>query len=275
MLRRLAGLRVALRSVVRRTRVEQELDEEMQFHLERQIEEGISAGLGPDEARYAALRAMGAIDKSKEECRDLRSANLVRDFLADLKYAARALRRGPGFAALAVIIMALGIGANTAVFSVVNGVLLKPLPYPGADRIVALTTRNVVTGADNPLVNLLNFQDWRDQSRLIRGGRHLSRRGSAGDAGRHGGIRTARQRGRPVLPRVRGRTDRRPHVLRRRDGDRKQPAGRVDQLRVLAKPLRRRRRHPSAHDSCGQRSPPDRRSTPAGLPLPAPDGRVE
>jgi putative ABC transport system permease protein len=89
---------------------------------------------------------------------------MIGDFLGDLRYAGRALGRSRGFSALAVAIMALGIGANTAVFTVVNAVLLKPLPYAGADRIVTVTSRNAVTGDINPLVNLLNFRDWRDQS---------------------------------------------------------------------------------------------------------------
>ncbi len=164
MFRWLAGLRVALRSLISRTRVEEELDEEMQFHLERQIDEGLSAGLPREEARYAALRAMGAIGKSKEESRDLWSAKFVSDFVGDLRYAGRGLRRNPGFAVLAIVIMALGIGANTAVFSVVNGVLLKPLPYPEADRIVSLSTAYLTTGGNSSLVTIANFRDWRDQS---------------------------------------------------------------------------------------------------------------
>ena len=194
MSRWLTGLRVALRSIVRRKRVDEELDEEIQYHLERQIDEGLKAGLTPEEARYAALRAMGAIGKSKEECRDLRSANFVSDFLGDLRYAGRVLRRSPGFAVLAIAIMAFGIGANTAVFSVVNAVLLKPLPYPGANRIVTLTTRNVVTGEINPLVNLLNFRDWRDQSSSFeamatyRGGEAPVTPGDTAEYGQHANV---------------------------------------------------------------------------------------
>lgn len=164
MFRWLASLRFALRSLISRSRVEQELDEEMQFHLEQQMDEGLSAGLSREEARYAALRAMGAVGNSKEESRDLWSARFVSDFVGDLRYAERGLRRNPGFAVLAIVVMAVGIGANTAVFSVVNGVLLKPLPYPGADRIVTLSTADLTTGQTQPSVTIANFRDWRDQS---------------------------------------------------------------------------------------------------------------
>ena len=163
MSRWLSALRVALRSLFR-SRAESELNEEFQFHLDRQIEEGMKKGLSSDDARRAAFYAMGAIESSKEQCRDVRSANCLTEFLADLRYAGRALGRSPGFAVLAIGIMAVGIGANTAVFSVVNDVLLKSLPYPGADRIVVLRTAVLERGEDQVLVSMGNFRDWRDQS---------------------------------------------------------------------------------------------------------------
>ena len=163
MFRRLAALRVALRDAILRKRVERELDEEIGYHLDREIEEARTAGMSPDEARYAALRTMGAIEKSKEECRDVRRPALMAEAAADLRYAARALRRQPGFAALVIGIMTVGIGANTAVFTVVNAVLLRPLPYPGPDRIVTLSTWEFARGEINRLVTIANFRDWRDQ----------------------------------------------------------------------------------------------------------------
>jgi predicted permease len=164
MSRWLAQLRAAIRSILNRRRAERELDDELRYHLELEIEAQRKAGLTPDAARYAAMRAMGAIETSKDECRDLRRGRLVSEFLSDLRYAGRAVRRSPGFAALAILVMAVGIGVNTAVFNVVTGVLLRALPYPDADRIVVLRTAALTTGDINPLVTLANFWDWRAQS---------------------------------------------------------------------------------------------------------------
>src|SRR5947209_6572008 len=156
-----------LRTLFQRNRVERELEEEFQFHIEQRIELEIARGLSPEEARSATFRAMDGVERRKEECRDMRRVNYIDDLLRDLRYAGRNLRRSPGFATLAVLIMALGIGANTAVFSVVNTVLLKPLSYRDPDRIVTLS--NSLTEGEAPTalskqVSIPDFQDWHDQS---------------------------------------------------------------------------------------------------------------
>src|SRR5438128_6324089 len=159
----LQRLKLRLRTLLQRDRVEGELEEEFQFHIEQRIELEIAKGLSPDEARSIALRAMDGVEQHKEECRDMRRMNYVDDLMRDLRYAGRAMRRNPGFAALAVLIMALGVGANTAVFSVVNAGLLGPLPYRDPDRIVTLSEALRTGEAPTDLskqVSILNFQDW-------------------------------------------------------------------------------------------------------------------
>ncbi len=119
-------------------RAEKELDIEMRDHMERQIAENLRRGMTPDEARRSARLSLGGVEQVKEECRDERPARLAADFLRDLRHTIRSLARRPVFTAVAVITMALGIGANTAVFSVVYGVLIRPLPFTNGDRLVTI-----------------------------------------------------------------------------------------------------------------------------------------
>src|SRR5262249_43204168 len=124
-------------------------------------------GLSPEEARCAALRAMDGVEQRKEECRDMRQMNFIDDLWRDLRYSGRSLRRNPGSATLAVLTMALGIGANTAVFSVVNAVLPKPLAYRDPDRIVTLTDfspSDSVRSGLSKQVSAREFENWHDQS---------------------------------------------------------------------------------------------------------------
>jgi len=129
-----------LRSLFRRNQVEQELDEELRYHIERQIEENIAKGMTPEEARYAALRAMGGVEQRKEECRDMRRVRLIEDLIQDLRYGLRTLRKSPGFTAVAVLSLALGIGVNTAIFSVVDPLMIRSLPVEDPEQLVVLRT---------------------------------------------------------------------------------------------------------------------------------------
>jgi predicted permease len=128
-----------LRSLFHRRRVEEELDEELRYHLENKTAAYMDKGLNAAEARRAALREFGGIEQAKEECRDTRQVRPVETLLQDVRFGARALRKHPGYTTLAVLTLALGLGANTAIFSLVNGILLRPLPFAAPERLVAVT----------------------------------------------------------------------------------------------------------------------------------------
>jgi predicted permease len=129
-----------LRSILRGGRVERELDEELQFHLDRKIEEGIAKGLSPREARYAAMRAMDGLEQRREEMRDMRRIHWLTDFLDDVRYAIRSLRRAPGLAAFVVATLALGIGMTAAPFSMVDALIFRPYPVPHPSSVVSLVS---------------------------------------------------------------------------------------------------------------------------------------
>jgi len=157
-------LRLRLRSLLRQTRVDHELNAELQFHLQKQIQENLASGMTPADARAHALRSLGGVAQIAEECRDTRRVTLLHDLARDGRYAWRMLARNPLFTLVAVATLALGIGATTAIFSVVDAVLIQPLQYPEAARIVSLGTRWTDTGRETPRLtgpDLLDLQNSR------------------------------------------------------------------------------------------------------------------
>jgi macrolide transport system ATP-binding/permease protein len=133
-------LPLRLRSLFRRTQVDQELQQELRDHLEQQIKVNLARGMSSEEARYSALRALGGVTQVEEQCRDTRGVNTIENFLQDLRYGLRQLRRNPGFSILAILCLTLGIGANAAVFSWVEGILFRPYPaVTHQEQLLALT----------------------------------------------------------------------------------------------------------------------------------------
>jgi putative ABC transport system permease protein len=134
----LGRLKRRLQGLVRKGSMERELDEELRYHLDRQIEQNVRGGMSPDEARCAALKAFGGVEQSKEECREARGVRFIEDLWQDLWYGLRVLWKKPGFTFVAVLTLALGIGASTAIFSAVNPILFESLPYPQAGQVTMI-----------------------------------------------------------------------------------------------------------------------------------------
>ena len=132
-------LPLRLRSIFRRKQVDQELTDELRDHLEQQIKENLATGMSPEDARYSALRALGGMTQIEQRCRDARGGSLIENLVQDLRYGLRQLRRNPGFSFLAILCLTVGIGANAAVFSWIEGILFRPYPAVAQqERLLAL-----------------------------------------------------------------------------------------------------------------------------------------
>ena len=125
-----------LRSLLQKDRVDHELEEELTYHLDREIQRNLDAGMPPAEAQSAARRLIGGVTQIQEQCRDARGFGYVEDLAQDLRYAARTMRRSPAITTVAILSLALGIGANTAVFSLIDAVMLKSLPVAHPEQLV-------------------------------------------------------------------------------------------------------------------------------------------
>ncbi|HKR10624.1 MAG TPA: ABC transporter permease [Pyrinomonadaceae bacterium] len=161
----LSSLARRWRALIHKEQLEDELDEELRFHLERDVAQNVRNGTTPEDARYAALKAFGAMDKSKEECRDARGVGPLENTLRDITFSVRVLLKSYAFTIVVVLTLALGIGANTAIFSFANGILLRPLPYPQSDRLAVIQETAIKRGIDAMSVSYPNFLDWREQNK--------------------------------------------------------------------------------------------------------------
>jgi predicted permease len=151
----------------RKEKTEKQLDSELRFHLEQQIADYVKAGMSPEQARRRAQMEFGGIEGVKEECRESRRVQIIDTLIQDVRYGLRLMRKSPGFTIVAVLTLTLGIGANTAIFSVVSGVLLNPLPYPHPDQLVTLheSKPNFERGS----VSYPNFRDWQKDNHTFSG----------------------------------------------------------------------------------------------------------
>jgi putative ABC transport system permease protein len=144
-----------------------ELRSDIDTYVDMLVDEKIAAGLAPGAARRSTLIEIGSVDHIKDNARSVRAGALLAELGSDARYALRMMRRDWTFSAVAIVTLALGIGANTAIFSIVNGVLLKPLPYAQADRLVLVWERNLAIGKERDPVAPLNYQDWRSQNTVF------------------------------------------------------------------------------------------------------------
>ena len=158
-------LKMTFRALLRRSELERSLDEELRDHIERQTDQNIRLGMDPQEARHAARRAFGGVEQAKERSRDARGLRWLGELFQDLRFGARMSIKNPGFTTVAVLTLSLGIGACAAIFSIVDAVVMRPLPYPDSERILSL--REVDAKGRQITFAEANFLDVRARNRTL------------------------------------------------------------------------------------------------------------
>ena len=166
-MRRLRAAFLRMMSLFGRRHDDRDFADELEAHLEMHVEDNVRGGMPPGEARRQALLELGGVDAAKEAHRDRRSVPFVEQAIQDVRYALRMMRRSPGFTVVVIVTMALGIGANSAMFTVINGVLLRRLPFPESDRLISVATVHQTLGP-RP-ATWPDYLEWRDQATQIDG----------------------------------------------------------------------------------------------------------
>ena len=166
-MRWLSQLRLRARSLFRKRQADGELSDELQFHLDGRTDELVDEGMTPEQARLVARRELGMLALIEEDCRDARRVSYIEETIRDARYGLRSLTKSPGFATMAIVTLALGIGANTAIFSAVDAVLLRPLPYPAANELVIVWEEATAWGFPRNNPSPANFIDWKEQNRVF------------------------------------------------------------------------------------------------------------
>jgi len=160
----LNGIRMRLRAFFRKAELERELDEELRYHLEHQAARNLRDGMSSDDARHSALKTFGPIERSKEECRDARGVRLLEESLQDLRYGVRLLAKNLGVSLIAIVTLALGIGATTAIFTIANAFLWRPLPYGDPDQLVMVDSQH---RGQSIGVSFADYEDWQRQNKVF------------------------------------------------------------------------------------------------------------
>ena len=156
-------IRHRLRGLFRRSAIEQELDEELALHLEMEAEANIRRGMSPEAARRQAVLALGGVEGTKEAVRDSRGVRHLEDLVRDVRFAFRSFGRTPGFTITAVLVLAVGIGATTSIFSAVQAVVLRPLPFAEPERLYMLWESNPEIGGERQMASPANYLDRKER----------------------------------------------------------------------------------------------------------------